>query len=522
MMNDIDEVKKILTQEQNKIINSLERYILVSACPGSGKTYTIVKRIQKELNEIKEYQGVIACSFTKEASAELKSRLNESSNLENCFIGTIDSFVKDIIITFVNRLFNHVKIYENKIKIGNHLTFPEKNVKIEGNYIKDKKDKYVTINDLTKLYDRNDFYKKIGKSYCQEWLKKLENNNLEISFPMYFLAARIVELKIFQDWFNNRFTTLYVDEAQDLNYFQHIFFNYLKNNTNVNIVMVGDERQSIYQFRGARPEFFRDLVKLGYIKFNISVSLRCHPSIIYYANKIYDAKLPKNYQCDSHVSMINELNVDSLKKLPGNTFILTETNDTAQELYELFKSDYDVIYTKKIDLNNREYYDYYEYSDVIDELLKYYLNYNNVLDKYKYSYEKIQKILFAYNPRVKQKDFDLRNNITLTEFLNQSRLKLKIDLSMKTITEIVRKLEDKKYKYNYYMLDKKNRIMTIHYSKGLENDNVVIVLNSSRDKIDNEFINKLFVAITRAKNNVFILSQNNKIVYNFVFNLLNS
>lgn len=62
--------------------------------------------------------------------------------------------------------------------------------------------------------------------------------------------------------------------------------------------------------------------------------------------------------------------------------------------------------------------------------------------------------------------------------------------------------------------------MTIHYSKGLESDNVVIVLNSSRDKIDNEFINKLFVAITRAKNNVFILSQNNEIVYRFIFNLL--
>ena len=520
MMNDIDEVKKILTLEQNKIINSSEKYILVSACPGSGKNYTIVKRIEKELKEIKEYQGVIACSFTKEASVELKSRLNGSSNLENCFIGTIDSFVKDIIITFVNRLFNHIKIYENKIKIGNHLTFPEKYVKIDGGYIKDKKGKCVTINDLTKLYDRNDFYKKIGKSYCQEWLKKLKNNNLEISFPMYFLAVKIVDLKIFQDWFNNRFTTLYVDEAQDLNYFQHIFFDYIKNRTNINIVMVGDERQSIYQFRGARPEFFRDLVKFGYSKYNISVSLRCHPSIIYYANKIYDTKLPKNYQCDSHVNMINELNVDSLKKLAGNTFILTETNDTAQELYELFKSDYDVIYTKKIDLNDKEYYDYYEYSDVIDELLKYYLNYNNALDKYKYSYEKIQKILFAYNPRIKQKDFDLRNGITLTEFLNQSSSKLKIDLSMKTILEIVRKLEDKKYKYNYYMLDKKNRIMTIHSSKGLENDNVVIVLNNSCDKVDYEFRNKLFVAITRAKNNVFILSQNNEIVYRFIFNLL--
>lgn len=39
---------------------------------GSGKTYTVVKRIEKELQEIETYQGIIACSFTKEASEELK------------------------------------------------------------------------------------------------------------------------------------------------------------------------------------------------------------------------------------------------------------------------------------------------------------------------------------------------------------------------------------------------------------------------------------------------------------------
>ena len=35
---------------------------------GSGKTYTVVKKIEKELQEIENYQGIIACSFTKEAS----------------------------------------------------------------------------------------------------------------------------------------------------------------------------------------------------------------------------------------------------------------------------------------------------------------------------------------------------------------------------------------------------------------------------------------------------------------------
>jgi superfamily I DNA/RNA helicase len=62
--------------------------------------------------------------------------------------------------------------------------------------------------------------------------------------------------------------------------------------------------------------------------------------------------------------------------------------------------------------------------------------------------------------------------------------------------------------------------MTIHSSKGLENDNVIIILDSPYNKINDEFKNKLFVAITRARNNVYILSKNNETVSNFIKNLL--
>ena len=62
--------------------------------------------------------------------------------------------------------------------------------------------------------------------------------------------------------------------------------------------------------------------------------------------------------------------------------------------------------------------------------------------------------------------------------------------------------------------------MTIHSSKGLENDNVIIVLDNKYDKINDEFKNKLFVAMTRGKNNVYILSLNNKDVKEFIKMLL--
>lgn len=46
--------------------------------------------------------------------------------------------------------------------------------------------------------------------------------------------------------------------------------------------------------------------------------------------------------------------------------------------------------------------------------------------------------------------------------------------------------------------------MTIHSSKGLENDNVIIILETPYNINTEEFRNKLFVGITRAKKNVYI------------------
>ena len=487
---------------------------------GSGKTYTVVKKIEKELQEIEGYQGIIACSFTKEASEELKERIDKKLNVDNCVIGTIDSLVKNIICLFVNRALKECNRNKNQVIISKNVVFSEEYVKINEDYIKQENQKLLKINDLVKYYDKSAKFQKIGKQYYNEWIKKLLNNEYEISFPSYFFASYIVKLDIFKEWFNNRFTSIYIDEAQDLNCFQHYFFDTLKKETKINIIMVGDSNQSIYQFRGARPELFRALVKKGYKEYKIDVSVRCHPSISYYANKIFDTSLPKRFNTNSRVHLINKIDLEFLNSLKNITYILTESNKTAQDLYELYKNDFDIIYSKKLDLDNVKCGDYYINSDVIDELLRYYLNYDNILDKYKYPYEKIESILKNSNSKIKQKDFLITRDITLVTFLKKSCELLGIVISEKTIVEIEHKIEDLKYKYNYYVVDKKNRIMTIHSSKGLECDNAIIILNNSFNKINDEFKNKLFVAITRARENVYIKTNNNIEVESFLQTLL--
>lgn len=41
------ELLKELNEQQGKIIHSIDKKIIVSAGPGSGKTYTIVKKLNK-------------------------------------------------------------------------------------------------------------------------------------------------------------------------------------------------------------------------------------------------------------------------------------------------------------------------------------------------------------------------------------------------------------------------------------------------------------------------------------------
>lgn len=312
-----EELKKELDRQQGIIIDDKSKYICVSACPGAGKTYTLVNKIVKELDELKEFQGIIACSFTKESSKEIMQRLNNNDKLDNSYIGTIDSFImKLIIFPYLNRYLFSRNLITKRVEITKILIDNDKR-----------------LNNFVRYYDSNITLRKEANLYAKEWLNDLISGTYSISFPAYILATNIIKMDIFKDYFSLRYPTIYIDEAQDLNYFQHMMLNSLTENTNINIVLLGDPNQSIYQFRGAKPSLFRNLFNQGYNHREITVSVRCHPSILHYANKIFNNNIQKNF-VDSHVQVIDDFNLDFLRSLNGNVFILVENNKTAINIYE--------------------------------------------------------------------------------------------------------------------------------------------------------------------------------------------
>ena len=482
------QLKNELDRQQGIIINDKSKYICVSACPGAGKTYTLVSKITKELNELKDFQGVIACSFTKESSKEIRQRLNDNDKLDNSYIGTIDSFImKLIIFPYLNRYLFSKNLINERIEI--------KRIKIDN----DK-----NLNRYVRYYDSSEYTKKEANLYAKKWLNDLIEGTYSISFPAYILAANIIKMDIFNQYFSSRYPTIYIDEAQDMNIFQHLVLNTLKEYTNINIVLLGDPNQSIYQFRGAKPSLFRNLFNKGYTCREITVSVRCHPSILYYANKIFNKNLEKNFR-ESHVQIINDFNLEFLNTLEGNVFILVENNKTAIDIYEYLKDDYDIYFSKGLDEMPD---DYIENKDVIDELIKYYINYDNENDRYKYPIDDLLQYLKNYVKSINKKHFKLQNR-TFVDFIIDVSSIIGVDICKKTVEKIDEKLTDEKYKYYYYISDKANKIMTIHSSKGLESNDVIIVLETPYSVYNEEFRNKLFVAITRAKKNVYIYMQDN-------------
>ena len=75
--------KAVPTNEQQLIINESGN-IVITARPGSGKTVTIVEKIKLISNELLDYQGVIAISFTKKASEELQIRCKRMNIPRKC------------------------------------------------------------------------------------------------------------------------------------------------------------------------------------------------------------------------------------------------------------------------------------------------------------------------------------------------------------------------------------------------------------------------------------------------------
>ena len=272
------------------MLNCAARVRVVSASPGSGKTWLVAEAIKQELKGWEKAGGIAALSFTNVARDEISGALGCVPGSPH-FVGTIDSFVYRHIL----RPFSHfiglpiLRLISPESARSFSSQFPpvlvgKARVNIfEVTFLGEEGAKLV-LSARTRFQGQVTLSDKDAKLAFEQkkelWIKRKCLSTADA----IWLATRILRHEkhgaFIRRTLASRFPFLIVDELQDTGWFLGVAIRALLSDEAVRGLLVGDPDQAIYAFNGARPDLFNEFLKLpGAKRHEIPYTRRCSDPI---------------------------------------------------------------------------------------------------------------------------------------------------------------------------------------------------------------------------------------------------
>ncbi|MBW2484393.1 MAG: UvrD-helicase domain-containing protein, partial [Deltaproteobacteria bacterium] len=241
---------KSLNEEQRKAVVSDARHIVVTAGPGTGKTFTLVARIERLLKEnFAQAQNITAITFTNRAAEEMRERLSSLTGvgLEELFIGTFHAFCLQLLRQQDKELV--VVGEEQRDKILKRLFHS-----LSSEELQLIKQEIVSYYDNISIKKEENIDQEI-QPRVQAYLKELDKRNgIDLSGLIPQVVFRLNNNRDFFLETTAGLKYLFIDEFQDLNRNQYELVRLLAQKSSV--FAIGDPDQAIYGFRGSSPEYF--------------------------------------------------------------------------------------------------------------------------------------------------------------------------------------------------------------------------------------------------------------------------
>lgn len=313
------------TDQQQVILDCESPVRLVSAAPGSGKTWLIGERIKITLSRWRLAQrGIAALTFTNAAREEIIDAVGFQLGHPH-FIGTLDSFV----FRYIVRPFGH--LYQPGLKnvriVPAHFaadmaeqqnwfqaTYTDKNGKIRNSGLlitlnkEPRKVAHVFASNFLDLQNGEPIFtikeafksepaqlslsesRLILKRKLEVWEKSGRVSHSDCAFIAYQLLLGPHGASI-KGLLARRFPAIIIDELQDTGYFLgHVMLSLFQHGE-FKGMMVGDPDQAIYEFSGAHPSLFSRFSTLGGAKLHeMSRSERCPDAICQVANHLASSR----------------------------------------------------------------------------------------------------------------------------------------------------------------------------------------------------------------------------------------
>ena len=564
-IEDIIREKHLGDKEQLDFIFSNEEKIIVTAPAGCGKTTSMISKIARELScgNIPPNKKILAMTFSVNAAMKIKDSLkllmpnivqNYTKYLDKVDVANYHNFAMRLLSKYgyyLNSEFSDIRYF----KITN-----ENNEEIKRNLTNDEFEIFKGIDEAIKNCDKEYLLEKID-NYWEVLNKKLISNHI-ITYNGILISA-IILLR------NNQITSFYkkyyrmiiVDEFQDTNILGYLLLEELIDD-NITIFL-GDDIQKIYGFIGAMNGIFETVYnKYNATKFEFKNNYRFESNNEMKQLSLLIRDCAQNYKKSKLSASIllkkldndideNKFIIDGVKKLTtildGKVAILIRARWQGESISE------------ELDKNAIKYFNAL-YNDTDSEVINFY---NIAIDEFHKNVNSranqldLQKCLNSIKERRKEVDikdkrkyvFDSMYKLLEILFLKSKEWEGTLKDKYENIKFI---LANNGLKHMMEFIDEPVILTTIHSAKGLEWDYVILprlnayVFPSSRnvcqdckkkkscivksnncnflfkesmEKKFKEEINIFYVAITRAKKNVFMTVNNHYKDINCFLNL---
>jgi superfamily I DNA/RNA helicase len=262
--------------------------LVVSAGPGTGKTRTLTERIVYHTQSGSwKKERVLALTFTNQAAAELRSRLDRA--LGDCpgpgpTVATFHSFGKSVLET----------VFGRKVEVADDETRQEIMRAALGNDASKREvERMLEAVSLAKQCPRWLDEAALGEhhSVFRQYQSQLTKRNLldvdDLVLVAYSMLAQDQEATA---RLAERYDSISVDEYQDVNDVQAAWIGLLSPDGG-NLVVIGDPDQAIYGFRGARSGHFARFKEVypGAIEVSLNTTYRLSTNVLQVAQSMLGA-----------------------------------------------------------------------------------------------------------------------------------------------------------------------------------------------------------------------------------------
>ena len=271
-MNDIERLKENLNEQQLEAVTETEGFVRVIAGAGSGKTKALTQRYAYIVEALGINSSNILCvTFTNKAAQEMRKRVKRlvGENSDLSYITTYHGFCvrvlredinkikypKNFIImdvedqkTVLRQVYNELGLTSKVFTFKQVLRYISKQKTSQEylQYILESKKKE-TDNEIEKVFIR--YLEKQQRNFA------LDFDDL-LNFALYIFVNNPDVLEKWQ----KRLHYIQVDETQDSSQKQFMLIEMLSQ-FHKNLFVVGDPDQTIYEWRGAKPEILVDFDK---------------------------------------------------------------------------------------------------------------------------------------------------------------------------------------------------------------------------------------------------------------------